>query len=102
MRQRRVAKEHQFICDGGTISFNIGLERPLTVFHADGTSEKPPLEKGDGYFHEIDYFIGCIEEGKDPERSPPRESAASVRLALLLKESRSRGGEEIPVPREWR
>ncbi len=85
------------LCDGGTISFSLGLQRPLTVFRADGSSEQPTLLEGDGYYHEIDYFLRCIEENRDPEESPPEASASSVRLALLLKESRARGGEQLPV-----
>jgi predicted dehydrogenase len=85
------------VLDGGTISFSIGLKRPLTIYHGDGRSETPKLPDGDGYFHEIEYFLRCIEEKRRPERSPPEESAQSVRLALLLKQSRAGGGAELPV-----
>ena len=90
------------LCDEGVLSFNIGLERPLTIFRVDGSSEKPTLAKGDGYSQEIDYVLECIEKGAKPDHSPPEESALSVRLALLLKESRQRDGVEMQVPESWR
>ncbi|MBI4586580.1 MAG: Gfo/Idh/MocA family oxidoreductase [Planctomycetes bacterium] len=86
----------------GLLSFHSALNRPLTVYWANGRTERPGLTAGDGYFGEIDYFLSCIESGKAPELSPPEESAVSVKLALLLKESRRLGGEEMPVPEGWR
>ncbi len=54
---------------------------------------QPP--EGDAYDAEIGYFIDCCRTGKTPERCPPRQSAEAVKLALLLKEARAKGGELI-------
>lgn len=85
------------LCDDATLSFSSATERRLTVFHADGRKEEPTLAAGDGYEHEIAYFLDCLEKSRDPEVSPPEESATSVKLALLLRDSRARGGVEIDV-----
>ena len=83
------------------LSFNSALERPLTVFHADGRTETPELREGDGYFGEVDYLISCIEEGRPAELCPPEETALSVRLAFLLRESQRQGGAEVQTPAQY-
>ena len=90
------------LCEKGILSFHSAQDRRLTVFKADGGNYRPDLRPGDGYAGEIDYLIDCIEKDEDPALSPPHESAISVKLALLAKESRERGGEELTVPAEWR
>jgi len=89
-------------CERGLLSFDSGGERPLTVYRPDGTSVVPELHPGDGYDGEIDYLLGCIESGRSPDLSPPEESAISVKLALLSRESREKNGAEIAVPSAWR
>jgi len=51
--------------------------------------------EGDAYDSEIGYFVECCRTGNAPERCPPEQSAQAVDLALLLKESRAKGGEPI-------
>ena len=51
--------------------------------------------EGDGYEAEIQYFMECVRTGKQPERCRPEDSADAVRLALLMKESRAKGGEQL-------
>lgn len=92
----------EILCEKGVLSFHTGLERPLTIFHADGKKEVPEVAEGDGYSGEIDYFVRCIQEDRDPELSPPSESAMSVRLGHLLKLSREKRGVIQEVPEEWR
>ena len=89
-------------CEKGVLSYDSATERPLTIFHADGTVETPELPEGDGYLGEVDYLISCIEKGCDPELSPAEESALSVKLALLVRDSRAQGGVELETPAAWR
>ena len=53
----------------------------------------PQLEAGDGYQNEIDYFIGCLRDRRDPETVTLHEAAESLRLALKCKESLDRDRE---------
>ncbi len=55
-----------------------------------------PTPEGDGYLAELSYFIECCRNGSPPGRCLPLESARAVKLALLLKESRSQGGTRLP------
>jgi len=79
-----------------TVLFELSNGKPLTVFKADGTSETPAVGPNDGYFNEIDYFLGCIEKGQAPTVSTPAESREAVRMALLEKES-ARSGVHVRV-----
>lgn len=74
-----------------TVLFELANGKPLTVFKADGSTETPAVGPNDGYFNEIDYFLGCIERGGGPTTSTPAESREAVRMALLEKESAKTG-----------
>lgn len=74
------------------------LGRPATLYSA---AETRPLESAGGdpmgaaYAAEIAYFTECCAAGRAPEVCPPRESAASVALTLLLLQAAQRKGEKI-------
>ena len=74
-----------------TLEFS-SAARPLALY---GSGQLPPVPAGDAYAAEIDYFAGCCRTGKAPEVCPPRESAAAVKLARAMLESRARNGERI-------
>lgn len=66
------------------------------LFLDDGSGKQkvqPPA--GDAYDAEITYFIDCCRTGKKPERCLPEQSAQAVKLALALKEARTKEGESI-------
>jgi predicted dehydrogenase len=66
------------------------------LFLDDGSGrQKVQPPEGDAYDAEINYFIDCCRTGKKPERCLPEQSAQAVKLALALKEARSKGGESI-------
>ncbi|NLE60169.1 MAG: Gfo/Idh/MocA family oxidoreductase, partial [Planctomycetes bacterium] len=73
------------------VMFELSNGKPLTVFKEDGSTETPTMGPNDGYFNEIDYFLGCIERGAGPNVSTPGESREAVRMALLEKESAKTG-----------
>jgi predicted dehydrogenase len=91
------AMSFDIVCEGGVLSYHSGMNRSLTLYRKDGKREAPKLAPGDGYAGEIDYLLRAIAAGTRPELSPPEESAASVKLGLLLRESRETGGKEIAV-----
>ena len=86
--------EYTVVADGGTLEFaSSGV--PLTLYSAAGKEEKLAVPEVDGYEQEIRYFMECASAGRKPEFCPPEQSAAAVKLALLMVESRSRNGEKI-------
>lgn len=67
----------------------------LTVSDLDGRQKSTPIEEADPFTAELSYFRECCEAGRKPDRCPPEQSAAAVKLALLVKQSRSLDGEEV-------
>ncbi|MDX2152255.1 MAG: Gfo/Idh/MocA family oxidoreductase [Bryobacteraceae bacterium] len=86
--------EFSVVCEGGTIDYS-SLGRPTTLYRADGEEVLAQPEK-DGYQAEIEYFIDCVAHRRQPRICPPEESALSVKLAVLLREARTRNGEIVP------
>ncbi len=87
--------EFSVLADGGTYEFH-SASTPLTLFRANGEKETVAVAEKDPYQAEIEYFLDCCAQGKQPEFCPPRESADSVKLALLAVESREKKGEKLP------
>ena len=67
----------------------------LMLSNQSGRRNRVETAQGDGYDAEIDYFVGCCRIGKEPERCMPQESARAVQVALLLKQSRAAGGDQL-------
>jgi predicted dehydrogenase len=87
--------EYTVVADGGTLEYS-SAGVPLTLYGADGKGTPLPTPEVDGYQSEIEYFVACASQGRAPALCPPRESAAAVKLARLMTESRNRKGEQIP------
>jgi predicted dehydrogenase len=87
--------EYTVICDGGTLEYNSSNRVP-TLYSATGEEAVLALPVRDGYEAEIAYFAECCSQGARPERCPPEDSAAAVKLMRLLLEARERKGEKIP------
>ena len=86
--------EYTVTCDGGTIDYN-SAGSPPALYRADGAKTDLPADGKDGYLAEIEYFVQCCVEGKPPVDCAPAESAAAVKLALLMLEAREKQGEKI-------
>src|SRR5581483_5342529 len=67
----------------------------LTLSDAGGFREIVSVSAADAYREELSYFVDCCRAGKPPERCLPQESARALKLALLLKQSRGSGGEQL-------
>ena len=76
------------VFERATILWDLVSGKPLTVYRSDQKPETwmPPVSE-DGYYGEIDYFLGCIERNEKPCISTPEESRDAVALALAEKES---------------
>jgi predicted dehydrogenase len=86
--------EYTVVSDGGTIEFN-SASAPPALYASDGSKTELPVDERDGYQAEIEYFVECCREGRQPGLCPPSESAAAVKLTRLMLESRERQGEMI-------
>ncbi len=60
-----------------------------------GLDETVVIPEHDPYQDEIGYFVECAKSGAAPERCLPEESARALRVANLLRASRSEGGREM-------
>jgi predicted dehydrogenase len=78
------------VFERGAVEWNLASGKPLAVFLPDGKSETPDVGEHDGYYGEIEYFLGCIERGEDPRTSTPQQSRTAVAIALAEKDSASR------------
>ena len=63
----------------------------LRLNDASGQAKPVKLDGPDGYDAEVGYFVECCRTGQQPIECPPAQSAAAVKLALLLKQSRAEG-----------
>jgi predicted dehydrogenase len=86
--------EFTVVSSGGTLEFRSG-DGPLTLFDASGASETIETTEKDPFVEELNYFVECVKEQRQPALCPPEESAMAVRLGALLMESRERHGETI-------
>ena len=86
--------EFTIVADNGTLEFD-SAAAPLAEYGADGREHALDVPSTDGYRAELEYFLDCATRGEEPLACPPEESAAAVKLALLMLESRNRNGEKI-------
>ncbi len=84
--------EYSVTLEGGTIEFRSAGLAP-TAFTA--TAEPLSVETRDGYAAEIEYFLECCRTGREPERCPPRESAAAIDLMHAILGACERNGEKL-------
>jgi predicted dehydrogenase len=67
----------------------------LTLSDAAGQRLTMTPNGADAYEEQLRYFVHCCQNGEQPKQCMPRESAQAVKVALLLKQSREMGGEQI-------
>jgi predicted dehydrogenase len=67
----------------------------LTLSDTTGQRSRVEVANDDAYEAEIEYFIECCRTGNQPERCMPTESAQALKIALLLKQSRAAGGDQL-------
>jgi predicted dehydrogenase len=67
----------------------------LTVSNHEGQRNEIAVTGGDAYAAELAYFVECCRRNSKPERCMPEDSCRAVKLALLLKQSRAQGGDQL-------
>lgn len=88
------AMEYSVALDNATVEFN-SINRPPTVYSREGGAEPLRILPDDPYTTEIAYFAECCRFGWNPDLCPPADSAAAVKLARLLLDSRARRGARL-------
>ena len=90
--------EFTIVADRGTLEFD-SAGAALAEYGADGCQHAldvpGDVPETDGYRAELAYFLRCAVRGEKPLQCLPEESAAAVKLAHLMLESRNRNGEKI-------
>jgi predicted dehydrogenase len=104
-RSLEVRLQGGWFAAGSTLqmSFQVRAERGLLEFAADGLwlsdangkRERIEVAAVDGFADEVAYFVECCKNGARPERCLPEESATAVKVALRVKESRAKEGEQV-------
>jgi predicted dehydrogenase len=64
-----------------------GRTPPLRLYVGTGEPISPTLPAGDGYRHEVSYFLDCIERGEQPRVVTLADGAAAVRIVELERQS---------------
>jgi predicted dehydrogenase len=85
------------------MSFQVRCEKGEMELAADGLQlsdmggnrHKVELPAANAYEAQMHYFLDCCRSGQEPELCQPSESAAAVKVALALKESRAKEGEQV-------
>ncbi|MHC4798209.1 MAG: hypothetical protein ACYTF1_16370, partial [Planctomycetota bacterium] len=86
------------VFENGAVDYDLNTGKPLTVYRSEGEPETPELITEDGYFREIDYFLSCIKQDKDPRITTPQQSRDAVALALAEAQS-ARSGKIVEIER---
>jgi predicted dehydrogenase len=86
--------EYTISGDNGTVEYSSAGRDPAW-YTPDGETQMLPLAEKDGFEAEIQYWVGCCNSNRKPERCPPEESALSVKLMWALVEARERNGEKV-------
>jgi predicted dehydrogenase len=90
----------RILCEEGCIDWTYrmgetleerGQEFALTVYKADGSIYIPEYEKADPYYRECNYFIDCIENGKEIDMATFEQGYTALNLALATLESTKKG-----------
>ncbi len=86
--------EYTVVTDGGTFEYS-SARNDASVYRANGEAGPLPLPEQDGFEAELAYFVECCRARKRPDLCPPEESAAAVKITLLMLEARKKNGEKL-------
>ncbi len=78
---------YQVLGENGLLEFSLGKDPMLRFYPVDGEPYTPEFTPGTGYENELAYFVGCVEEGRAPERVTPESARDSV--AMIMSEVQS-------------
>ena len=76
---------------------NIGASssaRGLRVFPREGASETVPVESADPWGPEIEEFVSCVEQGRQPAQGTGEQASLALRTSLAAARSLASGRPE--------
>ena len=76
---------------------NIGASssaRGLRIFPVDGELEIVPVESADPWGPELEEFVSCVEQGRQPEQGTGEQASLALRVALAAARSLESGRPE--------
>lgn len=96
------------LCDGGVAEYafsaapiegegNIGASssaRGLRLYPLGGDPETVPLESADPWGPEIEEFVSCVDQGRQPEQGTAAQATLALRAALAVARSLESGRAE--------
>jgi predicted dehydrogenase len=88
--------EYTATFDLGTIEFSTA-GRPVTLYSHTGEAKPMAKPDKDGFVGELEYFVACARENRQPTLCLASESAAAVKLTRLMVEARKAGGDRVTV-----
>ena len=66
-------------------------ETEFVLYRSDQPPEYPAYPDKDGYEAEIEYFVNCVSQGKEPEIATLEEARTVLQIALAARESLETG-----------
>src|ERR1051325_8053783 len=96
------------LCDGGVAEYsfsaapaedggNIGASaapRGLRLYPADRDPVPVPVESEDPWGPEIEYFVACVEQGRQPEQGTGEQARTALAVSLAAARSLESGTSE--------
>jgi len=76
---------------GGQIDNRDAARTEFLLFRPGQDPVQPPCSSQDAYEAEVEYFVDCLEEGRDPEIATLQEARTVLRIALAARESLETG-----------
>ena len=73
--------------EGGTLEWSSSRGSDVLLYADGAEPERSECEEGTGWTRELDYFVGCVREGRPVERCLPASSRTSIALALAEKQA---------------
>jgi predicted dehydrogenase len=84
------------VFETGGIQWDMNTGKPLAIYESGKDPFAPQMPAQEGYHAEIDYFLSCIEQNRDPKLTTPQESRDAVAIALAEQRSAQRG-QTVPI-----
>ena len=79
--------------DGGNIGASDSA-RGLRLYPASGDPATVPVESADPWGPEIEYFVECVEQGRQPEQGTGEQARDALLVALAVSRSVESGRPE--------
>ena len=79
--------------DGGNIGAPTAA-RGLRLYPAEGEPATVPVESADPWGPELEYFVACVETGREPEQGTGEQAREALRLAVAANRSLQSGSAE--------